>query len=424
MIFNERMETMEPEERSDLQLERLRATVRRVYERVPFYKERYKQLRLRPQDIHSLDDLERLPFTTKADLRDQYPFGLFACDRDEIARLHGSSGTRGKPTIVGYTRLDLERWAEICARAICLAGGRAGDIFHNAYGYGLFTGGLGMHAGAETMGALVVPMSGGQTKRQITLIDDFRPSGLACTPSYALHIAEEMQALGLDPSRSSLRYGLFGAEPWSQALRQRLESTWGLRAFDVYGLSEVMGPGVACECLLQDGLHLADDHFLAEIIDPVTGQVLPPGQEGELVFTSLTKEAFPVIRYRTGDLSVLYDSPCACGRTSQRMGRVKGRVDDMLIVRGVNVFPSELEAVLLEQPELAPHYQVVLTRKGSLDHVELHVEQVALQDETELTRRLRSQLKHALGITIDLVFHPPGTLPRSAGKAVRIDERR
>lgn len=274
------------------------------------------------------------------------------------------------------------------------------------------------------MGALVVPMSGGQTKRQITLIDDFRPSGLACTPSYALHIAEEMQALGLDPSRSSLRYGLFGAEPWSQALRQRLESTWGLRAFDVYGLSEVMGPGVACECLLQDGLHLADDHFLAEIIDPVTGQVLPPGQEGELVFTSLTKEAFPVIRYRTGDLSVLYDSPCACGRTSQRMGRVKGRVDDMLIVRGVNVFPSELEAVLLEQPELAPHYQVVLTRKGSLDHVELHVEQVALQDETELTRRLRSQLKHALGITIDLVFHPPGTLPRSAGKAVRIDDRR
>lgn len=437
MIFNERMETMERDTLQELQLERLRQTARRVYEKVPFYREKFNELGITPDDIQSLDDLQRLPFTVKSDLRNNYPFGLFAVDQDEIARIHGSSGTKGKPTVVGYTKRDLENWGEIVARAICLAGGRPGDIFHNAYGYGLFTGGLGLHGGAEIMGATVVPVSSGNTSRQITLIQDFRPRGFSATPSYALNVAEEMEKGGFDPRASSLEYGIFGAEPWTEEMRQALEKKWNIKAIDIYGLSEVMGPGVACECCeAQDGLHIAEDHFIAEIIDPATGKTLPYGEEGELVFTSLTKEAFPVIRYRTGDISSLHPEKCECGRTTIRMSRIKGRIDDMLIIRGVNVFPSEMEAVLLTHEELAPHYQVVLTREGALDQVVLHVEATEefakvvedVQADSSITKelfnRLRHQLKDALGVSIGLQLHPPGTIARSEGKAVRIVDKR
>ncbi|WP_038087075.1 phenylacetate--CoA ligase family protein [Tumebacillus flagellatus] len=429
MIFNERMETMERKRLQELQVERLRATVKRVAERVPFYREKFEAAGVNPHEICSLEDVAQLPFTVKKDLRDNYPFGLFACDRDEVARIHGSSGTKGKPTVVGYTKRDLENWAEIVARAICLAGGRPGDLFHNAYGYGLFTGGLGLHAGAEAMGATVVPVSGGQTSRQITLIQDFEPRGICCTPSYALNIAEEMVRQGLNPAATTLQYGIFGAEPWTEEMRYALEQVWGIKAIDIYGLSEVMGPGVACECCEeQNGLHIAEDHFYAEIIDPETLQPLPEGEFGELVFTSLTKEAFPVIRYRTGDISALTSQPCSCGRTTRRMARIKGRLDDMLIIRGVNVFPSEMEAVLLSVEELAPHYQVVLTREGALDHVELHVEVLqelaATAEPDSLTKRVGHLLKDALGVTIGLKVHPPQTLPRSEGKAVRILDKR
>jgi phenylacetate-CoA ligase len=428
MIFNERMETMESKRLQELQLERLRATVQRVLDRVPFYQEAFAAAGVTLNDIHSLDDVAKLPFTVKKDLRDHYPFGLFACDRDELARIHGSSGTKGKPTVVGYTKRDLEHWAEIVARAICLAGGRPGDMFHNAYGYGLFTGGLGLHAGAETMGATVVPVSGGQTSRQITLIQDFEPRGISCTPSYALNLAEEMMRQGIDPRATTLQYGIFGAEPWTEEMRQALERVWGLKAIDIYGLSEVMGPGVACECCEeQNGLHIAEDHFYAEIIDPQTLEPLPEGQFGELVFTSLTKQAFPVIRYRTGDISALSSQPCSCGRTMRRMARIKGRIDDMLIIRGVNVFPSEMEAVLLSVEELAPHYQVVLSRDGALDRVELQVEvqrEMAAASEVDLTRRVGHLLKEALGVSVGLKVHPPQTLARSEGKAVRIVDLR
>lgn len=437
MIYNERMETMSRDKLEDLQLERLRQTLRRVYDKVPFSRQKFEERNLTPDDLHSLEDLRKFPFTVKMDLREHYPFGLFAVDKDEVARIHGSSGTKGKPTVVGYTKRDLEHWAEVCARAICAAGGKPGDLFHNAYGYGLFTGGLGMHDGAEAMGATVVPVSGGNTSRQIMLIQDFEPRGIASTPSYALNIAEEMERNGLDPRATSLEYGIFGAEPWTEEMRQTLEKKWGLKAVDIYGLSEVMGPGVAIECCeAQDGLHIAEDHFLAEIIDPETGEVLPYGEEGELVFTSLTKEAFPVVRYRTGDIASLHPEPCVCGRTMMRMSRIKGRIDDMIIVRGVNVFPSEMEAVLLTVEELSPHYQVVLRKEGPLDQVELNVEithefAMCVEDMTTvspevqaLAKRVGHLLKDALGVSVGLKIHPPNTIVRSEGKAIRIVDMR
>lgn len=437
MLYNEQIETLSREALQDLQLGRLRETVQRVYEKVPFYREKFDELGISPDDITSLDDLKKLPFTRKSDLRDNYPFGLFAVKPAEAARIHGSSGTKGKPTIVGYTKNDLDNWADICARAICAAGGRPGDIFHNAYGYGLFTGGLGMHAGAERLGTAVVPVSGGNTSRQITLIEDFAPRGIAATPSYALNIAEEMWKAGIDPRKSSLEYGIFGAEPWTEEMRQALEKAWGIKAIDIYGLSEVMGPGVSIECYeAQDGLHIAEDHFLAEIIDPDTGEVLPYGEVGELVFTSLTKEAFPIIRYRTGDISALNPEPCICGRTHMRMSRIKGRIDDMLIVRGVNVFPSEIESILLTFYELAPHYQIELTREGPLDKVNLHVELTQeyadrIEDLTivspiaqELANNMGNLLKEQLGVTMSIKVHPPKSIVRSEGKAVRIVDNR
>lgn len=435
MIFNLEMETLSKDKMERLQLERLQETVKRVYERVPFHKKAMDAAGVKPDDIQTIEDIRKLPFMKKTDLRENYPFNLFAVEMSEVARIHGSSGTKGKPTVVGYTKKDLENWAEIVARAICCAGGQPGDIFHNAYGYGLFTGGLGLHNGIEHMGAVAVPVSGGNTPRQITLIEDFQPRGIAATPSYVLNIVEEMKKQGIDPRATSIKYGIFGAEPWSEEMRVQLEEALDIKAVDIYGLSEVMGPGVSIECHeAQDGLHIAEDHFYAEIIDPVTGEVLPYGQEGELVFTSLTKEAFPVIRYRTGDIASLNPEPCKCGRTTMRMSRIKGRVDDMLIIRGVNVFPTEIESVLLTFNQLAPQYQVVIERDGALDRFEVHCEltqeyasKIGSHDPTNLTplvKEISHMIKCTLGVTVVLRVLPPNSLMRSEGKAIRIVDNR
>lgn len=437
MMYQPELETMPREALRRLQSERLVETVQRVYERVPFYRRLFDHHGVKPEDIRSVDDVVKLPFTRKKDFREQYPFGMLAVDRTEVVRIHGSSGTKGKPTIVGYTRRDIENWSECVARAIVTAGGRPGDVFHVIYGYGLFTGGLGFHYGAERLGMTVVPVSGGNTPRQVTLIEDLRPRGIAGTPSYVLNIAETMRQMGKDPAASGVEYGIFGAEPWSEEMRRTLEQAFGLKAMDVYGLSEVMGPGVAIECIeAQEGLHVAEDHFLVEVIDPTTGHPLPPGATGELVFTSLTKEALPVIRYRTGDVASLIPEPCRCGRTHVRMSRIKGRIDDMLIIRGVNVFPSEMEAVVLNIEELAPHYQVVVDRVGTLDTITLLAEVTeafagAIGDfhpEHEavlrLTHRVAEALKHTLGVTTEVRLCRPGELPRSEGKAVRIIDKR
>ncbi|ERI08129.1 phenylacetate--CoA ligase family protein [Aneurinibacillus aneurinilyticus] len=436
MIFNHEIETMAREDMQKIQLERLQRAVKHAYENVPFHKEAFKRVGIDPKDVQSLEDVQRLPFMKKTDLRENYPFGLFAVGTDQIVRIHGSSGTKGKPTVVGYTKKDIENWAEIVARALCCAGGKPGDIFHNAYGYGLFTGGLGLHNGIEHMGAVAVPVSGGNTPRQITLIQDFQPRGIAGTPSYVLNIVEEMKRMGLNPRETSLRYGIFGAEPWSEEMRVQLEEALNIKAVDIYGLSEVMGPGVSIEChVAQDGLHIAEDHFLAEIVDPKTGEVLPYGQEGELVFTSLTKEAFPVIRYRTGDIASLHPEKCACGRTTIRMSRIKGRVDDMLIIRGVNVFPTEIESVLLGFKQLAPHYQVVIERDGALDRFEVHCEvtdefigQTGKLEESDaatgLVKSIAHEMKNALGVSVVLRVNEPNTIPRSDGKAIRIVDNR
>lgn len=435
MIFNVEMETLSREKMEKIQLERLKETVKRAYERVPFHTQALDAAGVKPEDIQSLEDIQKLPFMKKTHLRENYPFKLFAVDMKDVARIHGSSGTKGKPTVVGYTKKDLENWAEIVARAICCAGGQPGDIFHNAYGYGLFTGGLGLHMGIERLGAVAVPVSGGNTSRQITLIQDFQPRGLAGTPSYVLNIVEEMKKMGIDPRQTSIKYGIFGAEPWSEEMRDQLEAELDIKAVDIYGLSEVMGPGVSIECHEgQDGLHIAEDHFYAEIVDPNTGEVLPYGQEGELVFTSLTKEAFPVIRYRTGDIASLNPEPCKCGRTTMRMSRIKGRVDDMLIIRGVNVFPTEIESVLLSFKQLAPHYQVVIERDGALDRFEVHCELTqAYADEiggnesallSSLVKEIGHMIKNTLGVSVVLRVLPPNSLLRSEGKAIRIVDNR
>lgn len=410
----------------ELQLDRLRQTVERVYNHVPFYQKKFLESNIAPQDVTSLDDIQKLPFTVKADLREHYPFGLFAVDKKEIVRLHASSGTSGKPTVVGYTRNDIEMWSNLIARAISIGGGEPGQILHNAYGYGLFTGGLGLHYGSEQLGMATVPVSGGNTERQIMLIQDFKPEVICGTPSYVLNLAEKMEERGIDPASTSLKFGIFGAEPWSEEMRKALEAKLGIKACDIYGLSEVLGPGIAMECHeAQDGLHIAEDHFYAEVIDPINMTPLSYGEEGELVFTSLTKEAFPVIRYRTGDIASLSKEKCACGRTTIRMSRVKGRIDDMLNVNGVNVFPSEIERCILQVPELAPHYQIHVHRKGSLKVLELHAEWSEefyrnMGEAEFVKKKIQEALKQNCFITIRLVLHPPKTLPRSEGKAVRI----
>lgn len=431
------IETAPQEELQQLQLKRLQKTVQNVFDNVPFYRNAILEKNILPEDIKTIEDVRKLPFTVKSNLRDNYPFGLFAVPQEDVVRIHASSGTSGKPTIVGYTQNDIDNWADIVARAIATAGGSKHDIFHNAYGYGLFTGGLGLHYGAERLGCATLPVSVGNTERQITLIQDFRPAGIVGTPSYVLTLADKMEEMGLDPSDMGMKYGIFGAEPWSEEMRATLERRLGLKAIDIYGLSEVMGPGVSVECYeAQDGLHIADDHFLVEVIDPDTLEPVPDGEYGELVFTSLTKEAFPIIRYRTGDIASITRETCKCGRTTTRMSRVKGRIDDMLIIRGVNVFPSEIEFFLLQIDELVPHYQIHLTTKGSLDSVELHVEVKkeffdSLPDgdlNCDLVRQLQKKISHSMRtnclVSMDILVKEPNAIPRSEGKAVRVVDSR
>jgi phenylacetate-CoA ligase len=431
MIWNERYERLQRSDLETLQLQRLRKVVKRVYERVPYYRNKMIEAGVKPQDIKTLKDLKRLPFTTKEDLRKNYPFGLFAVPFDEVVRIHASSGTTGKPTVVGYTRKDIETWAEVMARTLSCGDVRKGDIVHNAYGYGLFTGGLGAHYGAEKIGAAVIPISGGNTKRQIMVMQDFGSTVLLCTPSYALNIADVMKEMGVEPSSLRLRVGLFGAEPWSERMREEIEKKLNITALDIYGLSEIIGPGVASECIeAKKGLHIFEDHFLPEIIDPETGEVLPYGEMGELVFTTLTKEAIPVIRYRTRDLTRLIPDRCICGRTFVRMERVTGRSDDMLIIRGVNVFPSQIEHVLMSIEGVEPHYQIIVDREGALDVMEVHVEvrDEIFSDEIKelelLSRRIEREIKDLLGISCKVKLVEPRTIERSEGKAKRVIDKR
>ena len=422
----EPIETASRDEIAALQLERLKWSLRHAYENVPFYRKKFDEAKVRPDDLKELSDLAKFPFTTKQDLRDNYPFGMFAVPREEVVRIHASSGTTGKPTVVGYTKNDIRTWAKLMARAFRSAGLRKGDILHNAYGYGLFTGGLGAHYGGEELGLTVIPVSGGMTARQVTLINDFRPDGIAVTPSYMLAILDEFRNQGLDPRESSLKVGIFGAEPWTNAMRREIEEAFDMHAVDLYGLSEIIGPGVACECVeTKDGLHIYEDHFYPETIDPATGEVLEDGERGELVFTSLTKEAFPIIRYRTRDLTRLLPGTA---RSFRRMEKVTGRTDDMMIIRGVNVFPTQIEEQLLKVEGLAPHFQIVLTRDGRMDVMTIRTEALPeAADEaarSAMADRLEKLIKDNVGISTEVVVGEPGAVPRSQGKAVRIiDER-
>ena len=416
----ESIEIASRDEISALQLTRLQATLRRAYQNVPHYKRAFDAAGVHPDDCRTLGDLKRFPFTQKADLRDNYPFGLFAVPREKVARLHASSGTTGKATVVGYTRNDIEVWADLVARSIRASGGRPGMLCHVAYGYGLFTGGLGAHYGAERMGCTVIPVSGGMTERQVTLIEDFRPDIIMVTPSYMLAILDEFAKRGLDARATSLKVGIFGAEPWTNAMRGEIESAFDMHAVDIYGLSEVMGPGVANECVeSKDGLHIWEDHFYPEIIDPETGATLPDGEKGELVFTSLTKEAMPVIRYRTRDLTRLLPGTA---RSMRRMERVTGRSDDMMIVRGVNIFPTQIEERLFEVDALSAHYQIVLTREGRLDEMEVKVEARpnAGADLNAVGRDLAHRIKQTTGISARVSVLAPESIERSQGKARRV----
>jgi len=433
MIYNEEYETLPREALEALQLKRLQQVVNRVYHSVGFYKKSYDKAGVTPDNLKTLDDLKRFPFTTKQDLRDNYPFGMFAAPMSNVVRLHASSGTTGRSTVVGYTKRDIDTWAELVARCLVAANLTKNDVIHNAYGYGLFTGGLGLHYGAEKLGASVIPMSGGNTKRQLMILQDFGPTAICCTPSYALNLAEQGGALGIDMRSLKLRVGIFGAEPWSEQMRQEIEKAFDIKALNIYGLSEIMGPGVSMECSdAREGMHIFEDHFLVETINPETGEVLPPGEQGELVFTTLTKEAFPLIRYRTRDISRLYPVPCRCGRTSYRMDRVMGRSDDMLIIRGVNVFPSQIEAVLVAIEGLEPHYQLIVDRVGTLDTLEVQVEVTESQfvnaDEVKVLQNLEKMIlkdmKDYLGITAKIKLVEPKTLQRSEGKASRVIDKR
>jgi len=429
-MFDPDAESMPREALTALQTSRLKRTLEHAYADVPHYRRKFDAAGVKPSDLAALADIARFPFTMKADLRDTYPFGLFAVPRDRLLRLHASSGTTGKPIVVGYTRGDLDLWSDLMARSLACAGAMPGDIVHNAYGYGLFTGGLGAHYGAERLGCTVVPMSGGGTERQVTLLADFGAHVLCATPSYALNIAEVAAGMGVDLRKSPLRLGLFGAEPWSNALRGDLEQRLGIKAADLYGLSEILGPGVACEChAAQSGLHGWEDHFLFEVIDPKTLKPLPMGETGELVITTLTKEALPMIRYRTRDITRLSGEPCACGRTHVRIMRVTGRDDDVFIIRGVNVYPSQVESVLVGFPGLAPHYQILLTREGALDAMTVEVE-LAPDTHASDTDRARKadevshHVKSLIGVTCKVAVKSPGEVPRSQGKAVRVRDLR
>jgi phenylacetate-CoA ligase len=425
VIFEPEVETLPREALRDLQAERLRSLVAYVKKRVPLYRERLAGVE--PDYITSVDDLGRLPLTRKDDLRDTYPFGMFAVPRAEVMRIHASSGTTGKLTVVGYTAADVDLFARVNARSLAMAGAEPGMVLHNAYGYGLFTGGLGLHDGGERLGMVVVPVSGGMTERQLMLITDFRPEVISCTPSYALTLAQAFRERGVSPEEISLRFALLGAEPWTEAMRREIDAGLGVRSTNIYGLSEVIGPGVSCECVeARAGSHVNEDHFLPEIVDPETGEPVPEGEEGVLVFTTLTKEALPLVRYWTGDITSLGSEPCSCGRTLVRMGLIKGRADDMLIIRGVNVFPTQVEAALLQLPELTPNYRIVVSRSGSLDEAEVEVEvSEASASDAELRERAERLLRESIGCSIPVILQPPGTVPRSeGGKLQRVLDRR
>jgi phenylacetate-CoA ligase len=438
VIFEPELETLPADQLRALQVERLRALISRVKDRVPLYRDRLADVE--PGDIASLDDLWRLPFTRKDDLRDTYPFGMFAVPREEIVRIHASSGTTGKLTVVGYTAADVDLFARVNARSLAMAGAEPGMILHNAYGYGLFTGGLGIHYGGERLGMAVVPVSVGMTARQLMLITDFRPDVIAATPSYALTLAQAFAERGVAPEEISLRYALLGAEPWTEEMRAEIDAGLGVRSTNIFGLSEVIGPGVSCECVEERaGAHVNEDHFLPEVVDPETGEPLREGEEGVLVFTTLTKEALPLVRYWTGDITSLTSGQCACGRTLVRMGRIKGRADDMLIIRGVNVYPTQVEAVLLQLPELTPNYRIVVSRSGTLDEAEVEVEvsedflhdagTESLAGELEHVRELRGRaegrIRDSIGCSLDVTLAAPGTIPRSeGGKLQRVLDRR
>ena len=430
MIWNEKIECASREEMRMIQSERLRDTVNRIYHNVPYYRKKMQEVGLTANDIHGIDDLTKLPFTIKYDLRDNYPFGLFTVPMSEIVRLHASSGTTGKPTVVGYTRKDIQMWAEVVSRSLCMAGVHRNDIVQIAYGYGLFTGGLGIHYGTENLGASVIPISGGNTHKQVQLMEDFGSSVLCCTPSYALNIAEVMKEMKVDIKNLKLRIGIFGAEPWSESMRKEIETKLGIKAMDIYGLSEVIGPGVSCECEHQCGMHINEDHFLPEIIDPETLQPVAPGEIGELVFTTITKEGIPLIRYRTRDLTRLIYDKCTCGRTLVRMEKCKGRSDDMLIIRGVNVFPSQVETVLLNMSEVEPHYLIQVDREGTLDmmSVMVEVQEQFFSDEIkkleELRLKIARNLEQVLGIAVNVKLVEPKTIVRTAGKATRVIDNR
>ena len=412
------------------QSQRLVDMVERIYHNVPFYRDKMQEKGLHPEDIKDIDDLKRLPFTTKQDLRDNYPFSLFAVPQSEIVRIHASSGTTGKPTVVGYTRKDLNTWSEVVARCLVSAGAHKHDVVHVAYGYGLFTGGLGLHYGTERIGATVIPISGGNTKRQLQIMHDFGSTVLACTPSYSLFLAEAIKDEGYKREEFKLRVGIFGAEPWTENMRREIEERWKIKAIDIFGLSEVIGPGVSCECEHQDGLHVQEDHFIAEIIDPISLEVLPGGAEGELVFTTVTKEGLPLLRYRTRDLTTLNYEPCKCGRTLVRMKKCTGRSDDMLIIRGVNLFPSQIESVLLSISETNPHYLLIVDRVNNLDTLELHVEvdQQFFQDKIselqKLTQKIQGSIESTLGLGVNVKLVEPKTIERSEGKAKRVIDKR
>lgn len=430
MIWNPYYECMDIEQRRELQVRRLRETVARLMVSVPYYREKLQQADVDPEAIRSVDDLRHLPFTTKEDLRATYPFGLFAVPLAEVVRTHASSGTTGNPTVVGYTREDIGIWAETVARCICCSGGTSHDILQNAYGYGLFTGGLGLHYGGELVGCTVIPMSAGNTLRQIKMMADLGTTILVCTPSYALTLADAAEAEGLDMSRLKLKSGIFGAEPWSEGMRQAIEEKLGLSAHDIYGLSEIIGPGVANECEAKDGMHVFDDHFIPEIVSPETGEPVGPGERGELVLTCITKRCLPLIRYRTKDVSALKPEPCTCGRTHARVARLMGRTDDMLIIRGINVFPSQIEEVISRIRGVAPHYQIVVTREGRLDTLEVQVEvspevfSDTIAGLEQLEQQIGRELQATLGISARVRLVEPQTIARSEGKAKRVIDMR
>ncbi len=431
MIYSDEIETMPREALEALQLKRLQDVVERVYNLVPFYKKKLDEAKVKPEDIKTLDDLKRLPFTTKQDLRDNYPFGMFTVPLEQVVRVHASSGTTGKPTVVGYSKRDIDMWSELMARSFSAAGVGKGDIIQNAYGYGLFTGGLGAHYGGEKLGATVIPISGGNTKKQIMIMKDFGSTVLTATPSYTLYIAEVIRDMGINKDELKLRVGILGAEPWSEEMRNMIEEKLGIDAIDIYGLSEILGPGVAIECReAKHGLHIWEDAFIPEIIDPETGEVLPDGEEGELVITTIKKDAMPLLRYRTRDITRIIKEPCICGRTHRRIERIKGRSDDMLIIRGVNIFPSQIESLLMETEGVEPHYQLIVDRVNNLDTLEVKVEvsDKIFSDEIKhlqnLQRQIEKDIKDLFGISVKVTLAEPKSLQRFEGKAKRVMDKR